>query len=121
MALGVRHGPPTFTAYRRRSSAPKARTESRSERRIAGVGAGGSTGVLVEGRGPRIAIVAVGVAQELSAVVMLESFGERVQELDEAVGSLIGQLQRQAQDGQVVRLHAHGGVSGRRGCCGGVL
>ena len=84
---------------------PEARTESVwSERRIAGVGGGRSTEVLVEGRGSRIAIVAVGVAEELSAVVMLESFGERVQEVDEAGGSLIGQIQRQTEDRQVVRL-----------------
>ena len=47
----------------------------------------------------------MGVAQQLSRVVPLERLGELVEEVDERGGGLIGQLDRQADDRQIIRLH----------------
>lgn len=85
---------------------------SRSERWVAI----GTVGVLsVVGSG------VVVMATELGVVVPLERGGQFLEELDKAGGGLIGQIQRQTDDGQFVWLHLHGGVSGRSGSRGRVF
>src|SRR5487761_2610672 len=45
------------------------------------------------------------VTMKLSSVVLLEGFGERIQELEHLGGGLIAQAERQAHQRQIVRLH----------------
>jgi len=42
---------------------------------------------------------------EQSAVMALEGLGELIEEVDEFLGSVAGELQRQAHDRQVIRFH----------------
>ena len=44
---------------------------------------------------------------EQSGVMALEGLGELVEELDELLGGVTGQFQRQADDRQVIRLHGY--------------
>ena len=44
---------------------------------------------------------------EQSAVMALEGLGELVEEVDELLGSVAGQFQRQADDRQVIGFHGY--------------
>ena len=44
-------------------------------------------------------------AQKFSGVMSLEAFGEGVQEVDQVGHGVVRELQRQYDDGQIVRLH----------------
>jgi hypothetical protein len=79
---------------------PEAFTESRSERRVA-VGIGTAAALRVISPGDMV------VAAQLRVIMSLKGRGQFLQELDEAGGGLIGQIQRQAYDGEIVRLHVH--------------
>ena len=46
-------------------------------------------------------------ADEQSAVMTLEGLGELVEEVDELLGSVAGELQRQAHDRQIIRFHGY--------------
>src|SRR5579863_6710097 len=75
-----------------------------SERRI---GFGSYEGCVIGIRILRVALL--GEPVQLAEVVPLDGFGEVSQELQEFSGGLGGQVERYADDGQVIRFH--GGVS----------
>ena len=47
----------------------------------------------------------MGAVDEQSGVVALECLGELVEEVDQLLGGVAGQFQRQADDRQVIRFH----------------
>ena len=59
-------------------------------------------------------VVALLIAKQLRAVVAFHGVGQHVQELDELGRRLVGQIERQTQQGQIVRpQHMH-----QRALCG---
>ena len=49
----------------------------------------------------------MGAVDEQSAVVTLEGLGELVEEVDQLLGSVAGELERQADDRQVIGFHGY--------------
>ena len=47
----------------------------------------------------------MGAVDEQSGVVALEGLGELVEEVDQLLGSVAGELERQADDRQIIGFH----------------